>query len=123
MLKMRNRLFFLTIATLICSFVGFSQSYSQSVQVGDTFKIAKVQGDDYKAIELPRPNFIIKQGGIVNYSSLYNENVEVTSIENNDDGSTTATIKKITRSKFFNSHKYLKVDIEKALENGELIRI
>ncbi|SCY14526.1 hypothetical protein SAMN05192588_1369 [Nonlabens sp. Hel1_33_55] len=120
---MRNRLFSLTIATLICSFIGFSQTYSQNIKVGDTFKIAKVQGDDYKAIELPKPNFIIKQGGIVNYSSLQNEKVEVTSIEKKDDGSTTATIKKTTRSKFFNSHKYLKVDIGKALENGELVRL
>ncbi|WP_298422332.1 dihydroorotase [uncultured Kordia sp.] len=95
--------------------------YAQSVHVGDTFTIGKVANDSYDFINFPKANLIQKKGGIANYTNVIGEKVEVTSIKKQKDGSLVATIKLASKKLFFNSHKYITVAIDEAINKKELI--
>ena len=113
------------IALLMVFFscIVYSQSSNSNITIGDVFAIGEVYNNNYKHINFPRPNFIIKKGGIASYKNIKGEKVEVTSIKEKKDGSLVATIKLTSKRAFFNSHKYVTVDINKAIGNKELLRI
>lgn len=116
-LKMKKNIL---LAVLIFAFVINVNAQKTEIKVGDTFKIETVENNNYKYIKFPKDNFIIKKGGIVNYSNIIGEQVKVTSIKEKKDGSKIATIMLSSGKRFFNSHKYIDVDIYKAIENKEL---
>lgn len=116
-LKMKKNIL---LAVLIFAFVINVNAQKTEIKVGDTFKIETVENNNYKHIKFPKDNFIIKKGGIVNYSNIIGEQVKVTSIKEKKDGSKIATIMLSSGKRFFNSHKYIDVDIYKAIENKEL---
>jgi hypothetical protein len=101
----------------------YSQNSNTDIAIGDVFTIGEVYANNYKHIDFPRPNFIIKKGGIASYKNIIGENIEVTSIKEKKDGSLVATIKLTTNRSFFNSHKYVTADITEAINNNELLRI
>ncbi|WP_296638512.1 dihydroorotase [Polaribacter sp.] len=108
----------------VCAFLSlssFSQKNSDSVKVGDIFTIAKVEMNNYKHIKFPKDNFIIKKGGIANYKNIVNQKVKITALEEKKNGKTQATIQLTSGRSFFKSHKYIKVDLKKALSSKELI--
>lgn len=123
LITMKNKL----ILTLLLSFFTgliYAQDMETDTKVGDEFYIAEVDNNNYEHIEFPRSNFIIKKGGIPNYDSVKGENVEITSIKEKKNGNIIATIKLTSNKKaFFNSHKHVKVDIENAIKNKELVKI
>lgn len=104
---------------LFFSSIVYSQSSNSNFSVGDTFKIG--EANYYKHINFPRNNFIIKNGGIVNYDKVKGKTVEVTSIDEKKNGTLVATIKLASEKKFFNSHKYVTVAINEAIDSKELI--
>lgn len=112
-------------AFLMIFFTGsiFAQTHKSSVEIGDVFIIGEVSNNNYKYINFPRPNFIIKKGGIASYKNIPGEKVEVTSIKEKKDGSLVATVKLTSKKNFFNSHKYVTADISEAISEKELIRI
>lgn len=112
----------ISLTILICLFTAFSyaQNTTKTVKVGDVFTIAEVTGDNYKHINFPKNNFIVKKGGIADYSKVKGKKVEITSLKEKN-GTTVATIKLVGNKRFFNSHKYLTVDIDEALNNKELL--
>ncbi|MFY0630716.1 MAG: dihydroorotase [Flavobacteriaceae bacterium] len=97
-----------------------AQNSSSNVEVGDTFIIGEVANDQYKHINFPKANIVIKKGGIVNYDLLKGKKVEVTSIKENKKGATIATVKLASGKRFFNSHRYITVDIDSAIAGKEL---
>lgn len=108
----------------MCAFLSlssFSQKNNDLIKVGDTFTIAKVKMNNYKHIKFPKSNFIIKKGGIANYKNIVNQKVEITALEEQKDGKIEATIQLKSGRSFFKSHKYIKVDLKKALSSKELI--
>ena len=115
---MKNLILTLLLAGLFL--IPASAQDNTSYNEGDTFVIGNVLNDNYKHIHFPRTNFIIKKGGIENYDLLKGKEVEITSIREKKDGTTLATIKLSSGKRFFNSHKYIKVDIDKAVETKEL---
>ena len=117
----KNILF--TLLMIFFSGIIFSQSSNSSINVGDVFIIGEVSNNNYKHINFPRPNFIIKKGGIASYKNIPGEKVEVTSIKEKKDGSLVATVKLTSKKNFFNSHKYVTADISEAISEKELIRI
>ncbi|MGB5227209.1 MAG: hypothetical protein WBN55_03035 [Eudoraea sp.] len=92
----------------------------QDVQVGDILKIGYPDAPRYKHINFPRPNFIIKRGGIANYKGLPGNKVVVTSVEEKMDGTLVVKIKKVDGGRFFGSHWEVSADLQSALETGEL---
>lgn len=105
---------------LICAFSLSLTAQNTKVETGDTFVIGEVAKDDYKYIKFPKANIVNKRGGIVNYDLLVGKTVEVTSVKEKKDGTKIATIQLVSGKRFFKSHKYVKVEIDKAIENKEL---
>lgn len=100
----------------------YAQSNTSNVAIGDVFVIGEAN-DNYNHINFPKANFIIKKGGIVSYKNIVGEKVEVTSVKEDKDGQLVATIKLASKKKFFNSHKYVTVVVDKAIETKELVKI
>ena len=101
----------------------YSQSSNVSVKEGEVFVIGEVSDNNYEHIYFPRNNFIVKGGGVLNYKNVVGQKVEITSIKKKNDGSLIATIKLTSKKSFFNSHKYVTVDIIEAIHDKELLRV
>ncbi|MDC6388181.1 hypothetical protein PP182_05785 [Maribacter sp. PR1] len=111
---MKHVLTFLTL--FLVSFGVFGQEKSNEIEVGDIFTIQTDSNLPFNHIHFPSSNFIIKRGGIANYKSLDDVKVKVVKVYDND----VIKITSLNGKKFFNIYKYVKADIEEALENGEL---
>ena len=116
---MKKTVFFLAVMAFF-SLTLTAQKSTSNVNVGDTFIIAEVDNDNYKHINFPKTNVVIKKGGVVDYDRLVGKKVEVTSIKEKKDGTKVATIKLVSGKRFFKSHKYVTVDIADAISDGEL---
>ena len=119
---MKSNILSSILAFFVTAFM-YSQSSATDFSSGDTFLIGNAKFDNYKYIDFPRANFIIKKGGIANYENIKGKKVVVTSIKEKNDGKLIATIKLVESGKFFNSHKYVTVDIDKAIKSKELLII
>lgn len=119
---MRTNILFALLMSFFTGIV-YSQSSNSNITIGDVFTIGEVYNNNYKYINFPRHNFIMKKGGIASYKNIKGEKVEVASIKEKKDGSLVATIKLTSKRSFFNSHKYVTVDINEAIRNKELLRI
>ena len=95
----------------------------QEVQVGDIFRIGDPDAPRYEHINFPRPNFIIKRGGVANYKGLPGNKVVVTAVEEKMDGTLVVKIKRADGGRFFGSHWEVSADFKGALETGELVGI
>ncbi|MCK0192037.1 hypothetical protein [Arenibacter sp. F20364] len=90
------------------------------VKVGDVLEIGRPNAPVYKHIDFPKPNFIIKRGGIANYKRVEGNKVVVTLIKEKKDGTVQVKIKKVDGGKFFKSQTVVSADLKKALQSGEL---
>lgn len=115
---MKKHLFLVALFSFFSS-VLFAQS--TNVKVGDVFVIGEAYNNDYKYINFPRANLIVKKGGIASYKKIKGAKVTVTSVEENKDGSVIATIKLVSNQAFFNSHKYVTVHVDEAVREKELL--
>jgi hypothetical protein len=95
----------------------------QEVQVGDIFRIGDPDEPRYEHINFPRPNFIIKRGGVANYKGLPGNKVVVTAVEEKMDGTLVVKIKRADGGRFFGSHWEVSANFKGALETGELLGI
>lgn len=111
------------IATVSVNAQDNEQTTSKEVQIGDVLEIGRPDAPNYKYIDFPRPNFIIKRGGIANYKRVEGNKVVVTSIKEKKDGTLKVKIKRTDGGRFFGSHPVVSADLENALESGELRRI
>jgi hypothetical protein len=91
------------------------------VKVGDVFVIGEAYNNNYKHINFPKANLIVKKGGIASYKKIKGAKVTVTSVEEKKDGSVIATIKLASDQAFFNSHKYVTVNVDEAVREKELL--
>lgn len=104
-------------------FIAAVNLHAQDVAVGDAFEIGNPESPQYAHLEFPRANFIIKRGGIANYKSVQGQKVVVSSIKEKKDGTMLVKIKRADGNRFFGSHWQVAVNVEKALESGELLKI
>lgn len=119
---MKNNLLTSALAFFVTAFM-YSQSATSDFNAGAIFLIGNAKYNNYKHINFPEANFIIKKGGIANYKNIKGKKVVITSIEEKSNGKRIATIKLVELRKFFNSHTYVTVDINEAIKNKELITI
>ena len=92
----------------------------EEVQVGDVLKIGHPKASRFQHINFPKPNFIIKKGGIANYKRVEGDKVVVTSIKERKDGTLQVQIKMADGGRFFGTHSVVSADLKNALESGEL---
>ncbi|WP_166387504.1 MULTISPECIES: dihydroorotase [unclassified Polaribacter] len=104
------------------SSIMYSQNSNSDIKVGDVFVVGEVINNNYKHINFPRANFIIKKGGLANYKNVKGEKVQIKSIKESKNGALIATIELASKKKFFNSHKYIKVNINEAILQKELLK-
>ncbi|EDP97942.1 dihydroorotase [Kordia algicida OT-1] len=116
---MKNKIILTFILSLFYC-ITYAQNTDAKTNIGDTFIISEVQNNNYEHIHFPKENFIRKKGGLPNYENIVGQKVEITSIKKKDDGSVIATVKLTSGKSFFNSHKYITVDLKEAIDNGEL---
>ena len=116
---MKKGLLFILFSFLFV-FVQGQDIKNTSVNIGDTFVIGDPSNSQYKHLKLPRPNFIIKKGGIVNFKSLKNTKVKVVAVRTKNEKSY-VTIRRSDGGKFFGSHPTLNAYLEESLEQGELV--
>ncbi|CAN0603137.1 unnamed protein product, partial [Ectocarpus sp. 12 AP-2014] len=83
-------------------------------------KIGPSENNAYEHINFPRPNFIIKKGGIANYKRAQGKKVVVTAVKEKKDGTIKVTFKREDGSRFFGSHTYISADFKEAIASGEL---
>ena len=116
-----------TILSFVLAFFASGLMYAQNSTAdynkGDVFEIGSVHYGNYRHINFPRANFIIKKGGIPNFSNITGQKVVITSIDKNRNGKQVATIKRVDSRKFFNSQKYVTVSIDEAIKQKELLAI
>jgi len=119
---MRNSILSSVLVFFVTAFM-YSQNAASQINLGDVFLIGSASGNNYKHINFPRANFIIKKGGIVNYNNIKGKKVKITSIDEKSNGKKVATIKLVASGKFFNSNEYVTVDIDNAINSKELLTI
>lgn len=112
---------YLFLAVIFSLFTSVIYAQSSNVKVGDTFTIGEAHNNNYKHISFPKANLIIKKGGIASYKNIKGAKVTVTSVEEKKDGRVIATIKLVSDKAFFNSHKYVTVDVAEAIREKELL--
>ncbi len=121
--KVMKHLFFamlITFASVSVSAQNNRNGSPQEVEVGDMLEIGRPLAPVYKHIDFPRPNFIIKRGGIANYKRVEGNKVVVTSVKEKKDGSLQIKIKRADGKRFFGSHTIVSADLKDALQTGEL---
>ena len=90
------------------------------LKAGDILKIASPSNAAYEHINLPRANFIIKRGGIANYKSLINKEIEVTEVKLVEGCISKVDVKLADGKKFFNTVSIVSIDLKEALASGEV---
>jgi len=90
------------------------------VKIGDVIEIANPSGSTYKYINLPRPNFLVKRGGIANFNKLKGQKIEISEIKTIKDCKIEVLVKRQDGKKFFNTLKTMSIDLDKAVETGEI---
>lgn len=121
-----KKLFFivlLVLATISINAQNAKQIIQEEVEVGDILQVGQPEAARFQHIEFPRPNFIIKKGGIANYKRLEGDKVVVTSIRETKDGTLEVQIKLANGGRFFRTHSVVTADLKNALASGELHRI
>ncbi len=99
---------------------GHNDLDNQQPKVGDTLIIAQPKGETYKHIDFPRLNTLVKRGKIASYKSVYNVEVIVTKVMENEYGRVDAKLERVDGKKFFNLSKSVTSNYSKAIEIGEL---
>ena len=102
----------------ICSLT--AQESNVKVQLGDLLEIVKPSGNEFKHINFPKKNFIIKRGGIASNKLVKGEEVVVTKITKEKNGSTTIRIKQKDGKRFYNAIPSVTVNFEYAIKSGEI---
>jgi ABC-type enterochelin transport system substrate-binding protein len=93
------------------------------VKEGSVLQIGTLDTPRYKHIDFPRPNFIIKKGGIANYKKLEGVKVVVTAVNKKNDGTLQVQIQRTDGKRFFGNQSVVNADLKDALESGELRKI
>ncbi|MDT0642264.1 hypothetical protein RM553_05395 [Zunongwangia sp. F363] len=96
------------------------QAQENYIKAGHVVTIEEPSTPNFRHIHFPRPNFIIKRGGIVNYKREYGQQVEILAIETRKDGTRQARLRRTDGKKFFRSQSTVLADIDEAIAAGEI---
>ena len=96
---------------------------TEVIEVGDLLKIEAAQNYEYSHVQFPRPNFIIKKGGIANYKKLNGTIVKVTKVTKDEKGESIIKLKRRDGKKFFGSFPVVMANYDKALASKELSKM
>lgn len=115
-------IFSLLVLLILSTSAALSQTDPNLSKVGDAYRIGEVVDNDYNYVLFPRRNSIRKRGGIPDYKSMAGKKVVITKLKEQKGGTIMATIKLASGKRFFNSHKYVQIILDKAIESGEIVQ-
>lgn len=87
---------------------------------GEVYTIEAPSASDYKFIQFPRKNFIIKRGGIADMKTVLGKKVIITDHTYTSNGGTEVTLKRLDGKKFFGRYPSIKAHLEDAIAAHEL---
>ncbi len=115
---------YLTIGLLTLGMISaqaqISEKNSSPIEVGDTIILNKATIDDYTYVDFPRRNFILKKGGLP-AKNLNGSAVIVTDIAIDNKNRTKVKVKPADGSKFFNALTSVTIQLQEAVDNGEIV--
>lgn len=97
-----------------------AQETPQILVEGDIVTLGTPKGSDYRAIDFPRKNIIIKRGAIPNFNALIGEKLVVKRIEEDKNGIKQAILRRKDGLNFFRFYPTVRVEIAEAMESGEI---
>lgn len=107
---------------LFCSVLGYGQNNLSNVEEGDVFTLGTAVTPEYKHIDFPRRNFILKRGAIANFNKLKGEKVVVHKVSYNNENEAEVVLKRLDGKRFFRFFPTVKANFDRAMESGELIQ-
>lgn len=110
----------LMVGTLSINAQSGGREVVKEVKAGDIFQIGRPDAPNFKHIDFPRANTIIKNGGIANYKKMEGVKVVVTAVKERKDGTLQVKIKRTDGGRFFGLHTVVSAALRDALESGEL---
>lgn len=90
------------------------------VRTGDVLEMSKPSANRFKHVNMPQSNLVIKKGGIANFKSISGKEIVITKIESENDCTTKLWVKRKDGKKFFNTAHEVTIDLERAVEAGEV---
>lgn len=97
-----------------------AQKISIDVKKGDIYEIVKPSGKNYKYINFPRKNIILKKGGILTNQTVNGKEVIVTKVTKKNNGSTKIKVKPTDGTGFYKVIKSVTINFEEAIKSGEI---
>lgn len=114
---LKNVFFLFILLTLTAS---NAQSTNYSIKKGDLLVVLKPTNNNYKHIDFPRKNIIIKRGEIADFKSLIGLKLIVLDITYSKNNNPIATLQREDGKPFFRFYKTVKADLNKAIKHKEL---
>ncbi|MGK0494496.1 MAG: hypothetical protein ACJAU2_000875 [Maribacter sp.] len=97
-----------------------AQGQDNTIAIGDVLVLSQPSGSSYQYIDFPKPNIIIKRGGIATFNNLIGQKLIVIEIITTEDGSKDAVLTRKDGQNFFRFFPKVSSNLDKALANGEL---
>ena len=97
-----------------------AQETTDPVSQGTVLTLSNPVGHNYKHIDFPRRNFIIKRGAIADYNSLIGMEIVVKDLVKDSDGRTKAILERKDGRPFFRFYPTVEANLEQAMAVGEL---
>ncbi len=97
-----------------------SATIENQIKVGDELEIGRPAETQYRYIDFPTADAIIRKGGSANFKSVEGMKVIVTAVREKKDGSIQIKLKRKYGDRFFGSFLSVTADLKPALKSGEL---
>ena len=97
-----------------------AQETSIEINKGDIYVIVKPSGNNYKHINFPRQNIILKKGGVLTNQTVNGKEVIVTKVTRKNNGSTKIKVKPTDGTGFYKVIKSVSINFEEAIKSGEI---
>ena len=91
----------LFLAFVFCSLALQAQSSNYNLAEGDILILGEPSGSEYRNIDFPRKNIIIKRGAIADFNALIGKKLVVQQISNTKNGKAIAILKRKDDLNFF----------------------
>ncbi|WP_281541484.1 hypothetical protein [Maribacter aestuarii] len=114
-----KKLFLVLITSLFANAI-WSQEIGETIKTGDLYVINKSNNQPFKNLFFPKPNFIIKRGGIANYKGLDGTIVKINRVYTSENNNLIVDLTPLGSKKFFNVYSNVEANLTKAMESKEL---
>lgn len=99
-----------------------AKAQNTEAEVGEVLRIGESKNYGYTYVKLPKSNFIIKKGSVLNFDNLNGTLVVISEITSGKNDEKVVVLKRKDGRKFFGSFPSIKARYNLAISSGELSR-